>query len=60
MTRNVVVSEDTLREHFEDTLIAELTATVAACNMVSRFLAALHIHTADREKLPRSTETTLA
>jgi 4-carboxymuconolactone decarboxylase len=55
MTRNVVVSEDAfngLREHFDDTLIAELTATVAVYNMVSRFLVALDVHTADRDKLP--------
>jgi 4-carboxymuconolactone decarboxylase len=63
MTRNVVVSEEAfsgLREHFDDTLIAELTATVAVYNMVSRFLVALDVHTADREKLRPATESASA
>ncbi|SKB74128.1 Uncharacterized conserved protein [Arthrobacter sp. 31Cvi3.1E] len=63
MTLNVVVSEEAfngVRNHFDDTLIAELTATVAAYNMVSRFLVALDVHTSDRETLPNTPETTNA
>jgi 4-carboxymuconolactone decarboxylase len=62
MTQNVTVSEEAfnaLRSHFDDTLIAELTATVAVYNMVSRFLVALDVHTSDRAKLA-DTETARA
>lgn len=46
MTRNVQVDSavfDRLRSHFSDREVVELTATVAAYNMVSRFLEALQI-----------------
>ncbi|MFH0180247.1 carboxymuconolactone decarboxylase family protein [Streptomyces cacaoi] len=46
MTRDVHVSEesfDALRAHFTDVELVELTATVAAYNMVSRFLVALDV-----------------
>jgi 4-carboxymuconolactone decarboxylase len=46
MTRDVVVTDelfDKLREHFDDRRIVELTATVAAYNLVSRFLVALRV-----------------
>lgn len=51
MTQSVFVSDTnfgTLRSHFDDTSIAELTATIAAYNMVSRFLVALDVRTEDR------------
>ena len=47
MTRRIRVSEEEfagIREHFDDRLIVELTATIGAYNMVSRFLEALQIH----------------
>ena len=47
MTRAVRVPDDVfaaVRAEFDDRLIVELTATVAAYNMVSRFLEALGIH----------------
>lgn len=50
MTRQVQVPEATfaaLREHFDAQRIVELTATIAAYNMVSRFLEALQIHSHD-------------
>lgn len=46
MTRDVRVSAesfDALRVHFTDVELVELTATVAAYNMVSRFLVALEV-----------------
>jgi 4-carboxymuconolactone decarboxylase len=46
MTRDVVVPDELferLRERFDDRGIVELTATVAAYNLVSRFLVALRI-----------------
>ncbi|WP_417218007.1 carboxymuconolactone decarboxylase family protein [Arthrobacter sp.] len=52
MTLDVVVTQETfeqLRLHFSDVAIAELTAIVASYNMVSRFLVALDVQTADRE-----------
>lgn len=55
MTRDVTVSSatfETLREHFDDAGIAELTATAAAYNMVSRFLVALEVRTTDRAAPP--------
>ncbi|MGW2047109.1 carboxymuconolactone decarboxylase family protein [Streptomyces sp. NPDC001858] len=46
MTRDVHVPDevfDALRAHFTDAELVELTATVAAYNMVSRFLVALDV-----------------
>ncbi|MGW3646959.1 carboxymuconolactone decarboxylase family protein [Streptomyces sp. NPDC000878] len=46
MTRDVHVPDelfDALRDHFTDAELVELTATVAAYNMVSRFLVALDV-----------------
>ena len=46
MTRDVQVSDavfEPLRAHFDEQGLVELVATVAAYNMVSRFLEALHI-----------------
>lgn len=46
MTRNVQVPEavfDTLRGHFNERELVELTATIAAYNLVSRFLEALKV-----------------
>lgn len=54
MTREITVSEatfDRLRRHFDDGMIAELVATIATYNMVSRFLVALDVQTADRAAL---------
>lgn len=51
MTSEVTVPDavfGALPEYFDDTSIAELTATIAAYNMVSRFLVALDVQTADR------------
>jgi alkylhydroperoxidase family enzyme len=50
MTKEIHVPDDVfraVREHFNDREIVELTATVAAYNLVSRFLEALQI---DKEK----------
>jgi AhpD family alkylhydroperoxidase len=50
MTRDIHVPEDIfdgVRKHFNDREIFELTATIAAYNLVSRFLEALQI---DEEK----------
>jgi alkylhydroperoxidase family enzyme len=50
MTKEIHVPDDVfaaLREHFNDREIVELTAAVAAYNLVSRFLEALRI---DQEK----------
>ena len=50
MTRNVQVPDDVLdaaREHLNDREVVELVATIAAYNMVSRFLEALGIHSGD-------------
>ncbi|WPH18042.1 carboxymuconolactone decarboxylase family protein [Variovorax paradoxus] len=50
MTRNVHVPSDQLddvRRHMGDATTVELVATVAAYNMVSRFLEALGIHSQD-------------
>lgn len=52
MTLDVSVPDavfEELRNHFDDTVIAELTATIAAYNMVSRFLVALDVRTRDRQ-----------
>jgi 4-carboxymuconolactone decarboxylase len=46
MTRQVHVPDELfarVREYFDETAIVELTATIAAYNMVSRFLEALHV-----------------
>ena len=50
MTRHVQVPEPVfaaVRAEFDDRWLVELTATVAAYNMVSRFLEALQLHTHD-------------
>lgn len=50
MTRHVQVDDavfDALRPHFDERALVELTATVAAYNMVSRFLEALQVRSAD-------------
>jgi alkylhydroperoxidase family enzyme len=50
MTRQVQVPKDTLlavQQHLGDQQTVELAATIAAYNMVSRFLEALHIHSTD-------------
>ena len=50
MTREVQVPQgclEAVRRHFEDAVVVELVATIAAYNMVSRFLEALVIHTDD-------------
>lgn len=47
MTRDIKVSDAVfapIRAAFDDTGLVELTATIAAYNMVSRFLTALHVH----------------
>lgn len=46
MTRDIVVPDDLmleLKQRYDDERLVELVATVAAYNMVSRFLVALHI-----------------
>jgi 4-carboxymuconolactone decarboxylase len=46
MTRDIDVPDDVfeqVRRHFDATKLVELTATIAAYNMVSRFLSALRI-----------------
>jgi AhpD family alkylhydroperoxidase len=46
MTRDVVVPDDVMRQlkqRYDDEMLVELVATVAAYNMVSRFLVALNI-----------------
>jgi AhpD family alkylhydroperoxidase len=51
MTRSVQVPAwtfDAARQHFGNRELVELVATVAAYNMVSRFLEALNIHSNDR------------
>lgn len=50
MTRDIQVEPsifDALRAHFDDRGLVELTATVAAYNMVSRFLEALQVRSDD-------------
>lgn len=50
MTRDIEVPEpvfQALRARLDERRLVELTATVAAYNMVSRFLQALHIHSHD-------------
>jgi AhpD family alkylhydroperoxidase len=51
MTRHVHVPDDAFaaaRSHFAERELVELVATIAAYNMVSRFLEALAIHSDDR------------
>jgi AhpD family alkylhydroperoxidase len=51
MTRGIQVPDNVfaaVRAAFDDKLLVELTATVAAYNMVSRFLEALQVHSHDR------------
>lgn len=51
MTRDVHVADDVasaVREHFDHEQLVELTATIAAYNMVSRFLEAMQIHSDDQ------------
>jgi AhpD family alkylhydroperoxidase len=51
MTRTIQVPDhvfEAVRAHFDERLLVELTATIAAYNMVSRFLEALEIHSSDR------------
>ncbi|NIF51597.1 carboxymuconolactone decarboxylase family protein [Burkholderia sp. Ax-1724] len=46
MTKNVHVPDDifaAVRRHFDDRELVEVTATVGAYNLVSRFLEALHV-----------------
>ena len=50
MTRQVQVPApvlDAVRSHLREREVVELVATIAAYNMVSRFLEALHIHSDD-------------
>lgn len=50
MTRSVEVSDEIfsqVRNGFSDKVLIELTATIAAYNMVSRFLVAMKIDSAD-------------
>jgi AhpD family alkylhydroperoxidase len=54
MTRDVKVPPAVLgevRKHLSDREVVELVATIAAYNMVSRFLEALEIHSHDERKL---------
>jgi AhpD family alkylhydroperoxidase len=51
MTRDVVVPDelfDRVRTHLDERGVVELTATVGAYNLVSRFLVALHLEPADK------------
>jgi AhpD family alkylhydroperoxidase len=51
MTRQIQVLDEVfsaVRAAFDDKLLVELTATVAAYNMVSRFLEALEVHSHDK------------
>jgi AhpD family alkylhydroperoxidase len=55
MTRLIHVPADVfsrVREHYDERLLVELTATIAAYNMVSRFLEALGIASTDRLDQP--------
>ena len=54
MTRNVQVPSpvlDAVREHLGDRELVELVATIAAYNMVSRFIEALGIHSDDARRV---------
>lgn len=51
MTKNIQIPAEVfaaVRAQFTDRLLVELTATVGAYNMVSRFLEALEIHSHDK------------
>ncbi|MGB6241513.1 MAG: carboxymuconolactone decarboxylase family protein [Castellaniella sp.] len=51
MTQSVQVPDavfHAVKTHFSDTELVELTATIAAYNMVSRFLEALQVHSDDQ------------
>ena len=51
MTTHVHVPDDVaaaVRQHFDHEQLVELTATIAAYNMVSRFLEAMQIHSDDK------------
>lgn len=51
MTRHVHVADEVaaaVRGHFDHEQLVELTATIAAYNMVSRFLEAMQIHSDDK------------
>jgi alkylhydroperoxidase family enzyme len=51
MTRSVQVPDavfQAVRPYFQDRELVELTATIAAYNMVSRFLEALQVHSDDQ------------
>jgi AhpD family alkylhydroperoxidase len=51
MTKHVHVPDDVavaVRQHFDHQTLVELTATIAAYNMVSRFLEAMQIHSDDQ------------
>jgi AhpD family alkylhydroperoxidase len=53
MTRDVQVPEGVLtaaRQHLSDREVVELVATIAAYNMVSRFIVALGIHSGDARR----------
>ncbi|MGE8319494.1 MAG: carboxymuconolactone decarboxylase family protein [Comamonas sp.] len=56
MTRQVQVADEVfaaVAAHFEPPRLVELTATVAAYNMVSRFLEALQIHSHDPRQIQK-------
>lgn len=51
MTKQVHVPDEVaaaVRQHFDHEQLVELTATIAAYNMVSRFLEAMQIHSDDK------------
>jgi AhpD family alkylhydroperoxidase len=53
MTKDIAVGDEVfavLKELFDDRQIVELTATVGAYNLVSRFLVALEIHPDERQE----------
>jgi AhpD family alkylhydroperoxidase len=53
MTRDIRVLEKTfaaIRSELDERLLVELTATIAAYNMVSRFLEALQVHSSDERR----------
>lgn len=55
MTRNIQVPQpifDALKTHLDDKQVVEATMTVAAYNMVSRFLVALDVGDKANEKIP--------
>lgn len=55
MTRDIQVPDavfDAVHAQFPEDQVVELTATIAAYNMVSRFLEALQVHTSDTPQDP--------